>query len=361
MHMNFNKETYFLRQTTLPEIGEAGQALLQKAKVLVIGCGGLGSPVAVYLAASGIGELYLVDFDTVSVSNLHRQIFFKMDDVHLSKVEVLANEIRKRTPFTKVTAINEAVTKNNILALISQVDVVVDGTDSLPIKYLINDACVLSKKPLVYGSLYKFDGYAATFNALEEDGNYTCNLRNAFPKIATDIPNCEEAGTMNPIVGIIALLQVNEVVKLITKTGKLLTNQLLIYNALENTQFKMKLKKNNSLDIKSIFENSRYVTETCATQNAAFLISASELKEKIRDSTFEIVSVLNNSYEFLPFKVHQKMPYDTFDVEKFQPDFQKNYVIICKRGITSYEITLKLKEKYPLLSVVSLFEGIINY
>lgn len=359
--MNFNKETYFLRQTTLPEIGEAGQALLQQAKVLVIGCGGLGSPVAIYLAASGVGELHLVDYDTVSVSNLHRQVFYKKEDIHQPKVDVLANEIKKRTPFTKVSVTNEAVTKNSILALISGFDVVVDATDSLPVKYLINDACVLAKKPLIYGSLYKFDGYTATFNVLGDDGNYSCNLRDAFPKIATDIPNCEEAGTMNPIVGMIALLQVNEVVKLITKTGKLLTNQLLIYNALENSQFKMKLKKNNSLDIKSIFENSGYVTETCATQNAAFLISASELKEKIGDSTFEIVSVLNNSEEFLPFKAHQKIPYNTFDVEKFQPDFQKNYVIICKRGITSYDVTLKLKEKYPLLSVVSLFEGIINY
>lgn len=359
--MNINKETYFLRQTTLPEIGEAGQELLQKAKVLVIGCGGLGSPAAIYLATSGVGELHLVDFDTVSVSNLHRQVFYKTEDVNQPKVEVLANEIKKRTPFTKVSFTNEAVTKKSILALISSFDVVVDGTDNLPVKYLINDACVLAKKPLVYGSLYKFDGYAATFNVLGEDGNYSCNLRDAFPKIATDIPNCEEAGTMNPIVGMIAILQVNEVIKLITKTGKLLTNQLLIYNALENSQFKMKLKKNTSLDIKSIFENSDYLAETCANQDASLLISASELKEKMGDSSLEMVSILNNSEEFIPFKVHQKMPYNVFDVENFHPDFQKSYVIICKKGITSYEIALKLKEKYPLLSVVSLSEGIINY
>ncbi|MFZ2431062.1 MAG: HesA/MoeB/ThiF family protein [Lutibacter sp.] len=359
--MNFNKETYFLRQTTLPEIAEAKQALLQQAKVLVIGCGGLGSPVAVYLAASGVGELHLVDFDTVSVSNLHRQVFYKKEDVHQPKVEVLANEIRNRTPFTKVSVTNEAVTKNSILAMVSGFDVVVDGTDNLPVKYLINDACVLAKKPLVYGSLYKFDGYAATFNVLGEDGDYSCNLRDAFPKIATDIPNCEEAGTMNPIVGMIALLQTNEVIKLITKTGKLLTNQLLIYNALENSQFKMKLRKNASVNIDEIFKNSDYSVDTCENQDPALLISASELKEKIGDAALEIVSVLNNSEEFLPFKVHQKMPYNNFNIENFHPDHQKNYVIVCKKGITSYEITLKLKEKYPSLSVVSLAEGIINY
>ncbi len=359
--MDFNKETYFLRQTTLPEIGEAGQALLQKAKVLVIGCGGLGSPVAIYLATSGVGELHLVDFDTISISNLHRQVFFKMDRVNQPKVEVLANEIRQRTPFTKVTTTNEPVTKKSILALISEFDVVVDTTDSLPIKYLINDACVVAKKTLVYGSLYKFDGYVATFNVLNEDGNYSCNLRDAFPKIATDIPSCEEAGTMNPIVGMISLLQVNEVIKLITKTGKLLTDQLLIYNALENSQFKMKLKKNKSLDIKAIFEKSDYLGATCANQDSSLVISASVLKEKIGDSTLEIVSVFNNLDALIPFKVHQKLPYNVFDVENFQPDFKKHYVIICSKGITSYEVTLKLKEKYPLLSVVSLSEGIINY
>jgi adenylyltransferase/sulfurtransferase len=359
--MNLNKGTYFQRQTTLLEIGEAGQDLLQKAKVLVIGCGGLGSPIAVYLATSGVGELHLVDFDTVSISNLHRQVFFKVDDIQQPKAEVLANEIKKRAPFTKVSFDNEAVTKNSILALVSTFDVVVDGTDNLQVKYLINDACVLMKKPLVYGSLYKFDGYVASFNVLGEDGNYSCNLRDAFPKIATDIPNCEVAGTMNPIVGMIALLQVNEVIKLITKTGELLINKLLIYNALENTQFKMKLKKNTSLDIQSIFENSDYVVETCENQDASLLISAATLKEKIGDSALEIVSVINNLETYIPFKVHQKKPFISFDVENFQPNFDKHYIIICNKGITSYEVTLKLKEKYPLLSVVSLAEGIINY
>ncbi len=241
--MEFNKDQYFQRQMTLSEIGKKGQDLLQKAKVLVIGCGGLGSPVAIYLATSGVGELHLVDFDTVAVSNLHRQVFFSVEDIQQPKVVVLANEIKKRAPFTNVSFTNNAVDKNSIKALVSEFDVIVDCTDSLPVKYLINDACVLVKKPLVYGSLYKFDGYVATFNLLNDDDDYTCNLRDAFPEIATNIPNCEEAGTLNPIVGIIALLQANEVVKLITGTGKLLINQLLIYNALENSQLKIKLKK----------------------------------------------------------------------------------------------------------------------
>ena len=355
------KEDFFKRQTTLLEIGEDGQQLLQNAKVLIIGCGGLGSPIAVYLAASGIGNLHLVDFDTVSVSNLHRQVFYKVKDVNKSKAEILAKAVKERAPFTKVSFANKAVDKNSILDLISNFDIVVDGTDSLPIKYLINDACVLLKKPLVYGSLYKFDGYVATFNVLNNTGGFSCNLRDAFPTIATDIPNCEEAGTMNPIVGVIALMQANEVVKLLTKTGKLITNQLLIYNALENSQFKMKLRKNESINIEDIFKNSDYLDTYCETQDTNLLITASEFKKIETDDKVEVISVLNHTDAPIPFKVHQKIPYKTFNVEDFNPDFDKKYVIICKKGITSYDVTLKLKEKYPLLSVVSLVKGIDNF
>ena len=359
--MNFTKDEYFQRQTALPEIGEEGQELLQKATVLVIGCGGLGSPIAVYLAASGIGEIHLVDFDTVSVSNLHRQVFFKVEDVQYPKAEILAKEIKKRAPFTKVSFTNKAVNKESILNLVSNYDVVVDGTDNLQIKYLINDACVLAEKPLVYGSLYKFDGYVATFNVLNEEGNYSCNLRDAFPKIATDIPNCEEAGTLNPIVGIIALMQANEVLKLITKKGSLLVNQLLIYNVLENSQFKMKLKKNESINIDSIFNSSSYVADTCEVQDSALLISSSELKEKLTNHNLEIVSVLNNMNALLPFEVHQNLPYNSFNVENFIPNYEKEYVVICKKGITSYNVTLKLKQKYPTLKVLSLDKGLDGF
>ncbi|SNR55867.1 HesA/MoeB/ThiF family protein [Lutibacter flavus] len=359
--MKTSSQEYFKRQTTLSEIGLEGQEKLQKAKVLVIGCGGLGSPVAVYLATSGIGNLHLVDFDTVSISNLHRQVFYKVEDVDKPKAAVLAQVIKERAPFTKVSFSTNAVDKSSILELISDFDVVVDGTDNLQIKYLINDACVLSKKPLVYGSLYKFDGYVATFNVLNGEGDYTSNLRDAFPKIATNIPNCEEAGTLNPIVGIIALLQVNEVIKLITKIGKPLLNQLLIYNSLDNSQLKVKIKRNKSLIFKDIFNDSTYLSEQCETQDSSLLITCDELKSRLIDENIKIVSVVNDINATLPFEVDQKIPYTTFNVDDFIPDFKKYYVIVCNKGITSYDVTLKLKEKYPLLSIFSLSEGIDNY
>ena len=244
--MKPTKNQLFKRQITLSEIGEIGQQKLQNASVLVVGCGGLGSPIAVQLAASGIGKVHLIDFDTIDVSNLHRQFFYSLDDVGKSKSKVLSEFIKNRAPFTEVTFTNSPITKENVFEFIENVDIVIDGTDSLPTKYLLNDACVIKKKPLIYGSLYKFDGYVASFNVEQKDGTFSANLRDAFPKMATDVPNCEEAGTLNSIVSLIATQQVNEVLKLVTGIGKLLMNELLIYNSLNNSQLKIKLQKSIS-------------------------------------------------------------------------------------------------------------------
>jgi molybdopterin/thiamine biosynthesis adenylyltransferase/rhodanese-related sulfurtransferase len=358
--MEPTKSQLFKRQITLPEIGEVGQQKLQNASVLIVGCGGLGSPIAIYLAASGIGKINLVDFDTVDISNLHRQVFYSLEDVGKPKAEVLSQFIKKRAAFTEVTFTNKPVLKENVLELISKVDIVVDGTDSLPTKYLLNDACVLENKPLVYGSLYKFDGYVATFNAAQKDGSYSSNLRDAFPEMATDIPNCEEAGTLNSIVGMIATQQVNEVLKLITGIGKPLINQLLIYNSLKNTQLKMKLAPFFSKDkIAKIFKVQTYIDVACLSQNPDWLISAAVLKDKIGNSNLEIIAVLNNLK--LPFDVQQTIHINKFDAEKINVDKSKTYIMVCQRGLNSYRAAVKLKNKYPDLEVLSLTGGISNY
>jgi adenylyltransferase/sulfurtransferase len=358
--MKPTKQDLFKRQITLQEIGEVGQQKLQGASVLVAGCGGLGSPIAVYLAASGIGKIHLVDFDTVDISNLHRQVFYSLDDVDKPKSEVLATFIKKRSPFIEVSFTKKPITKENVFELIENVDIVVDGTDSLPTKYVLNDACVIRNKPLIYGSLYKFDGYVATFNVLQKDGNYSANLRDAFPEMATDIPNCEEAGTLNSIVGIIASQQVNEVLKLITGIGKPLTNELLIYNSLQNTQLKMKLKSTVLKDkIAKLFKIQTYFDAACATQNEGLQISAAALKEKITDSNIKLIAVLPNLK--LPFKVHQTIPIQEFEVDKITIDKSKTYVMVCQRGFNSYKATKMLKTKYPDLEVLNLTGGISAY
>jgi molybdopterin/thiamine biosynthesis adenylyltransferase/rhodanese-related sulfurtransferase len=362
--MKPTKNQLFKRQITLSEIGEVGQQKLQNAAVLVVGCGGLGSPIAVYLATSGIGKIHLVDFDTIDITNLHRQVFFSLEDVDQSKAEVLSTFIKKRAPFTEVNFTNKPITKDNVFELIENVDIIVDGTDSLPTKYLLNDACVIKNKPLVYGSLYKFDGYVATFNVLQKEGSYSTNLRDAFPEMATDIPNCEEAGTLNSIVGMIATQQVNEVLKLITGIGKPLINELLIYNSLQNTQLKMKLKPTVLKDkIAKIFKAQTYVDAICSTQNVDWQISASALKEQLSDikasKNLEIIAVLNNLK--LPFEVNQTIHIHKFDAEKIKIDETKTYIMVCQRGLNSYRATERLKKKYPNLKVLNLTGGISSY
>lgn len=358
--MKPTKNQLFKRQITLSEIGEVGQQKLQNASVLVVGCGGLGSPIAVYLASSGIGKIHLVDFDTVDVTNLHRQVFYSLEDVGKPKAAVLSTFIKKRAPFTEVNFTNNPITKDNVFQLIADIDIVVDGTDSLPTKYLLNDACVIKNKPLVYGSLYKFDGYVATFNVLQNDGTYSANLRDAFPEIATDIPNCEEAGTLNAIVGMIASTQVNEVLKLVSGVGKPITNELLIYNSLQNTQLKMKLKPAFFKDkIAKLFKVQTYFDAICEAQNPDLLISSSELKEKINDEKTEIIAVLPNLK--LPFKVHQTISIQKFKAAEITVDTNKTYIMVCQRGMNSYIATKLMKKTYPTLNVFSLVGGISKY
>ncbi|QMU66367.1 MAG: molybdopterin biosynthesis protein MoeB [Flavobacteriaceae bacterium] len=361
---SISKDILFKRQTTLPEIGKEGQKRLQQAKVLVVGCGGLGSPVAVYLASSGVGIIHLVDFDKVMAANLHRQIFYSLEDIGKYKSKVLASFIRQRAPYTEVSFSTEVLTKSNAIELISNVDIVVDGTDSLPTKYLLNDVCVLQNKPLVYGSLYKFDGYVSTFNVAQGKGRYSANLRDAFPEMNVAVPNCEEAGTLNAIVGMIATAQVNEVLKIITKTGKPLVNELLIYNAQQNTQLKMKLTPGVPKEkIAAIFKTQTYFDPTCGNRNPDWQISPEELKEILADTRrsqqVNLIAVLSDLK--LPFSVHQTIPIREFDANTLEVDFEKTYVMVCQRGLNSYKAMVQLKEKYPGLNVLNLTGGISAY
>ncbi|NQW36842.1 MAG: HesA/MoeB/ThiF family protein [Flavobacteriales bacterium] len=368
--MKITPKNLYQRQTILPEIGELGQQKLREAKIVIVGCGGLGSVAAVYLAASGVGNIHLIDFDVVSVSNLHRQVFYTTKSIGKPKVEVLSKHIKSVAPFVKITHSTTALSKLNTLEAFADFDIILDCTDSLPIKYLINDACVLTDKILVYGSLYKFDGYVASFNVSDTNGEHSCNLRDAFPEMPKEyIPNCAEAGTLNSIVGLIGLMQANEVLKLITQTGKPLINQLLIYNSLENTQFKMKLK---SLDfyhserkrrISNIFKTETYTDTPCDLQDENLLISATDLKEQLLKSRENLclISVIENQNTLLPFEVDAKIPLSKFNPKNLKIDQSKTYVMVCQIGITSYTATKTLKKEFPDLKVLSLQDGIEKY
>ena len=288
-----DKEKMFIRQTTLPEIGLKGQEKLLNAKIAIVGCGGLGSAAAVYLAATGIGRIHLIDYDKIEVSNLHRQVFYKTEDVGKSKAKTLARYIQNISSIVELSTCEEAINKNNISDELMNYSIILDCTDSLMTKYLLNDYCVLNNKILIYGSLYKHDGYVGIFNAISKDGR-SAHLRDAFPEIPQKhVPNCSEIGTLNPIVGIIGLMQANEVIKIISETGTPLSNKILIYNTMDNSQFIMKLKPAFSKErVAAIFNEDNYFDAKCEIQDAYLLIEAMQLKNKLQDANVKIISVM---------------------------------------------------------------------
>lgn len=360
--MNSEKEKTFIRQTTLPEIGKAGQEKLNKAKIAIIGCGGLGSAASVYLAASGIGHLHLIDYDKIDLSNLHRQVFYRPDQVGKSKAKILSNYIEKISPFVDITFEEEPITKSNIHKHLNDFSIIVDCTDSLATKYLLNDYCVIENKVLVYGSLYKHDGYVSVFN-LALNNERSAHLRDAFPAMPKKhVPNCSEIGTLNPIVGIIGLMQANEVIKIITETGQPLINKILIYNSMENSQFLMSLNSGFPLEkVESFFHNDSYFDARCEIQDESLLIEAQELKKRIQNDNLKIISVIENQSVPHPFPVDLRMPLSKLDPTKLASYEKSELVVICHKGISSYTATQKIKEKYPHFQVFSLKKGIDNY
>jgi len=223
----------YSRHLRLPEVGAAGQRRLQQARVLLVGAGGLGSPAAYYLAAAGVGHLRIVDDDHVDRSNLQRQILHTEDAVGTPKVESAAARLRALNPRVRIEPVAARVVSDNVEALLEGMDVVVDGSDNFPLRYLLNDACVKLGKPLVYGAVQRFEGQVSVFDAGRRRGQAPC-YRCLFPEPPPPefAPNCAEAGVLGVLPGIIGLLQATEAVKLLLGIGTPLTGRLLQFDAL---------------------------------------------------------------------------------------------------------------------------------
>ncbi len=216
------------RQTILPEIGDEGQEKLKKAKVLVIGAGGLGCPILQYIATAGVGYIGIMDFDTIEIHNLHRQILYTENEIGQEKAFVAKEVVSKLNPLIEVKAINAKLTRENAATIIQQYDVVVDGSDNFATRYLVNDTCVQFQKPLIYGSILKFEGHVAIFNH-----NGSKNLRDLFPEMPDpkDVPNCNLNGVLGTLPGIIGTMMAHETLKLILDLPAL-QNELVIFNTL---------------------------------------------------------------------------------------------------------------------------------
>jgi molybdopterin/thiamine biosynthesis adenylyltransferase/rhodanese-related sulfurtransferase len=223
----------YSRHLRLPEVGETGQRKLEAARVVVLGAGGLGSPAAYYLAAAGIGTLVIADDDVVERSNLQRQILHADDRIGMPKLDSAARTLRGLNPRVNLEGLPERVTSANVEALLEGADVVLDGADNFPVRYLLNDACVKLGKPLVYGAVQRFQGQVSVFDAGRRRGTAPC-YRCLFPQppAPEDAPNCSEAGVLGVLPGVIGLLQATEAIKLILGIGEPLVGRVLTFDAL---------------------------------------------------------------------------------------------------------------------------------
>jgi sulfur-carrier protein adenylyltransferase/sulfurtransferase len=231
----------YSRQTRLPELGEEGQRRLGSGSVVIVGAGGLGSPASMYLAAAGVGRIGLVDFDVVDETNLHRQLLYGTNDVGRRKVEAARERLNGINPHAAIELHETALTSENALEILGGYDIVIDGTDNFPTRYLINDACTLLHKPNVYGSVFRFEGQVSVFDA-DRGPCYRCLYPDPPPPHL--VPSCAEAGVLGVLPGVIGMLQATEAIKLLAAIGEPLIGRLLLYDALASSFRRLTIPKN---------------------------------------------------------------------------------------------------------------------
>jgi molybdopterin/thiamine biosynthesis adenylyltransferase/rhodanese-related sulfurtransferase len=344
----------FLRyscQIALPGFSESAQNLLQQAKVLVIGAGGLGCPSAQYLTAAGVGTLGIADFDIVSINNLHRQVLFAPADAGKKKVHVACEKLQQQNPGIKLVPHDMRITSQNVMGIISNYDVLVDCTDNFDTRYLINDAAILSGKPVVYGAIYQYEGQVAVWNVLNKSGSNSPNYRDLFPQVdATQIPNCTEGGVIPTLAGIIGCVQANEVIKYITKTGDLLAGKILIFDAQSMQSRVIKIGETTNTHITRLVE-----TFTIPT------ITADELKKHLAAHAATLVDV-RTAEERKAFNIGGKhIPLDELADHIDELNATVKTIFYCASGKRSAEAVKMVKERFPDADVQSLEGGVKDW
>ncbi|MDO8366075.1 MAG: HesA/MoeB/ThiF family protein [Saprospiraceae bacterium] len=357
----------YQKQMLLKEIGEQGQRLLSQASVLVVGAGGLGCPALQYLAAAGIGRIGIVDFDVVEVSNLHRQILYTLEDVGVLKVEIAAKRVKTLNPEVQVEIFSEKMDTKNALSIIERFDVVLDGSDNFPTRYLINDACVLLDKPLVYGSVFRFEGQVSVFNLL--DHGLKTNYRDLFPEPPNpaDVVDCNEAGVVGVLPGIIGTMQANEAIKIITGAGSPLANRLFCYNALNNSVYE--------LEISPLPDAQKQLPKTpeafmkmnyewfCKMISDEFTDIDGPAFDQLRQTKTPIIIDVRNLDEWpkvTEFE-HLRIPLAELEQNLDKLDPSRPLVIFCQTGVRSITAARLITEKLSACSVYNLKGGIIQW
>lgn len=344
----------YSRHIVLPEIGADGQEKIKNAKVLVIGAGGLGCPVLQYITAAGIGEIGIVDNDVVEESNLQRQILFSIHDIGKSKAEIARQKLSLLNPFCKFRDANSRLTSRNALEIIKDYDLVIDGSDNFPTRYLVNDACVMLNKPLVFGSIFKFEGQVSVFN-YKNGPTYRC----LFPQPPQDSPNCEEIGVLGALPGIIGTIMANEALKIVLGIGEVLSGKLFVLDALSMSAQIISFEKNPiNLLIEKLIDYELF----CSSHNEKVVsgeITSVELKKMIDSKEdFQLIDVREKSEYLLSNIKGENIPLGTIERNISKISRDKKVVIHCKSGVRSRKAINLLGQKYGFTNLYNLTGGI---
>jgi molybdopterin/thiamine biosynthesis adenylyltransferase/rhodanese-related sulfurtransferase len=365
-----NHKSYerYQRQILLKELGVAAQEKLEQAKVLVIGAGGLGCPVLQYFAAVGVGTIGIIDDDIVSLTNLHRQVLYNMNDIGLSKAEVAAEKLKLLNDEINIISYNRRLTNENALSIIKEYDIVIDGTDNFSSRYMINDACVLLNKPLVYGAISKFEGQVAVFNVKNNQSSRAINYRDLFPVPPKDneVLNCAEAGVIGVLPGIIGTMQANETIKLITGIGEPLINKMFTYNALDNSVYEFNLSVNKEAQQLIPKDEETFLEMDydwlCASQiNNAFEIDLATFNDLIIDDNTIVIDVREKHEQpFVDEFEHIQIPLSELINNKMLVD-RDNVVVFCQSGKRSLQAAELLNELFSHKKIFSLKGGVVEW
>ncbi len=346
----------YARQTILKDFGQVGQEKLAQAKVLVVGAGGLGVPVMTYLNAMGIGILGLIDNDSVSESNLHRQVLYTESDIGKSKVTAALEKLKAQNSETILKGYQTFLSTENALEIIGEYDIVVDATDNFPTRYLINDACVILKKPFVYGALHGFEGQVSVFNYLKGP-TYRCLFKN-MPRPA-EIPNCEENGVLGIIPGIVGNLQALEIIKMLTDIGEVLTGRLLLYNGLDQSITKIKFDSvASNLEIVALQPSYDFECNVLVPVPA---IGAHEFELLFAREDVVCIDVRTRpEYEAFHLPKSVNIPLDEMNIRVTEIQAKGPVYVICQSGIRSYQAVAHLRELQPRTPFINVKGGINN-
>jgi adenylyltransferase/sulfurtransferase len=371
-NIQFLKEelSRYNRHIIIPEFGLTAQKKLKAAKVLVIGSGGLGSPVLLYLAAAGVGTIGIVDYDVVEDSNLHRQVLFGVDEVGMPKVKAAKLRLQKLNPYINFQVYNEQFTSKNALSIISEYDVVADGTDNFPTRYLVNDACVLSGKPNVYASIFQFEGQVTVFNHCNNLGERGPNYRDLFaaPPPPGLVPSCAEGGVLGVLPGIIGSMQALEVIKVITGVGEILSGRLFLFDAFNFQSRTMNIKRSpeNPLNglvptINSLIDYEQFCGMN-AVEHAIKEITAKDLYDwQVKGEDFQLIDVREpNEYEIVNLGA-ELIPLASILAHAETISRTKKVVIHCKMGGRSAKAIRQLEDTLGFENLYNLKGGILSY